>query len=168
MDKNCQSTPSGKGKGSNRQQTSGGKGNQGKSSHGRSPENFKNRNDKSDSAKGSGGKGTFSRGKGLSSGEISGHSTGMSAGKVEETSQGTKSGQRKGSSAQRKPHPGRGESVHQVAGSQEDYYNNVTTQGEDAPDKEGNLGEESLGEQWGDKDSSWETVHQEYKGDYQE
>ena len=51
--------------------------------------------------------------------------------------------------------------MHQVAHSDEDYYNNVTTEGEDAPDTEGNLGEEGLGDQWGDEDGSWETVQQE-------
>ena len=58
--------------------------------------------------------------------------------------------------------------MHQVAGSDKDYYNNVTTEGEDAPDEEGNLDEEGLGDQWDDKDGSWETVQQEYEGDYQE
>ena len=58
--------------------------------------------------------------------------------------------------------------MHQVAGSDEDYYNNVTTEGQDAPNEEGDLGEEGLGDQWEDEDSSWETVQQEYEGDYQE
>ena len=42
--------------------------------------------------------------------------------------------------------------MHQVAGSDEDYYNNVTTEGEDAPDEEGTLGEEGLGHQLEDID----------------
>ena len=74
----------------------------------------------------------------------------------------------KGSSGQRNSNSGRGASVHRVAGSDEDYYNNVTTEDQDAPDKEGNLGEEGLGHQWEDEDGSWETVQQEYEGDYQE
>ena len=57
----------------------------------------------------------------------------MSAGKGKGTSQGTKGGQVKGSFGQRNPHSGRGASVHQVAGSDEDYYNNLTTEGEHAP-----------------------------------
>ena len=92
----------------------------------------------------------------------------MSAGKGKGTSEGTKTGPGKGSSGQRNPHSGRGASVHQVAGSDEDYYNNVTTEGEDAPDEEGNLGEEGLGDQCEDKDGSWETVQQKYERDYQE
>ena len=44
----------------------------------------------------------------------------------------------------------------------------MTTEGEDATDEEGNLGEEGLGDQWEDEDGSWETVQQEYEGDYQE
>ena len=168
VDENRQSTPSGKGKGSKGQQTSGGKGNQGQSSQGRSPENFKNGNGKSNSAKGNGGKGNFSKGKGQSSGQFSGHSKGMSAGKGKGTSQGTKGGQGRGSSGQRNSNSGRGASVHQVAGSDEDYYNNVTTEDQDAPNEEGNLGEEGLGDQWEDEDGSWETVQQEYEEDYQE
>ena len=58
--------------------------------------------------------------------------------------------------------------MHQVAGSDEDYYNNVTTEGEDAPDEEGNLGEEVLGDQLEDGDGFWATVEQEYEGDYRE
>ena len=58
--------------------------------------------------------------------------------------------------------------MQQVAGSDGDYYNNMTPEGEDAPDEEGNLGEEGLGDQWEDNDGSWETVQQEYEGDYQE
>ena len=92
----------------------------------------------------------------------------MSAGKGKGTSQGKKSGQGRGSSGQRNSNSGRGASVHQVAGSDEDYYNNVTTEDQDAPHEEGNLGEEGLGDQWEDKESSWEAVQQEYKGDYQE
>ena len=61
VDENCQSTHSGKGKGSKGQQTSGDKGNQGQSSQGRSPENFKNGNGMSNSAKGNGGKAIFPR-----------------------------------------------------------------------------------------------------------
>ena len=76
----------------------------------------------------------------------------MNAGKGKGTSQGTKGGRGKGSSGQRNPHSGRGASVHQVADSDGDYYNNVTTEGEDAPDEEGNLGEEGLGDQWEDED----------------
>ena len=168
VDENRQSTPSGKGKGSKCQQTSGGKGNQGPSSEGRSPVNLKNGNGKSKSAKGNGGKGNFSKGKGQSSGQFSGHSQGMSAGKGKGTSQGTKGGRGKGSSGQRNPHSGRGASVHQVAGSSEDYYNNVTTEDQDAPDEEGNFADEGLGDQWEDENSCWETVQQEYEGDYQE
>ena len=92
----------------------------------------------------------------------------MSAGKGKGTSRGTKGGRGKGSSGQRNSNSGRGASVHQVAGSDEDYYNNVTTEDQDAPDEEGNLGEEGLGAQREDEDSSWETVQQEYEGDYQE
>ena len=147
VDENRQSTPSGKGKGSKGQQTSGGKGHQGQSSLGRSPENFKFGNGKSNSAKGSGGKGNFSKGKGQSSGQFSGPSKGMSAGKGKGTSHSTKGGQGKGSSGQWNSNSGRGASVHQVAGSDEDYYNNVTTEDQDAPDEEGNLGEEGLGDQ---------------------
>ena len=44
----------------------------------------------------------------------------------------------------------------------------MTTEGEDAPDEKGNPGEEGLGVQWEDEDASWETVQQEYEGDYQE
>ena len=44
--------------------------------------------------------------------------------------------------------------MHQVAGSDEDYYNNVRKEGEDAPDEEGNLGEEGLADQWEDGDGS--------------
>ena len=168
VDENRQSTPSGKGKGSKGQQTSGGKGNQGQSSQGCSPENLKNGNGKSNSAKGNGGKGNFSKGKGQSSGQFSGHSKGMSAGKGKGTSQGTKGGRGKGRSGQRNSNSGRGASVHQVAGSDEDYCNNVTTEDQDAPDEEGNLGEEGLGDQWEDEDGSWETVQQEYEGEYQE
>ena len=166
VDENSQSTPSGKGKGSKGQQTSGGKGNQGQSSQGRSPENLKNGNAKSNSAKGNGGKGSFFKGKGQSSGQFSGHSKPMSAGKGKGTSQGTKGGRGKGSSGQQKSNSGRGASVHQVAGSDEDYYNNVTTEDQDAPDEEGNLGEEGLGDHWEDEDSSWETVQEEYEPDY--
>ena len=54
--------------------------------------------------------------------------------------------------------------MHQLAGSDEDYYNNVTTEGEDAPDEEGNLGEEGLGCQWEENGGSWETVQQDYEG----
>ena len=92
----------------------------------------------------------------------------MSAGKGKGTSQGTKGGRGKGSSGQRNSNSGRGASGHQVAGSDEDYYNNETTEDQDAPDEEGNLGEEGLGDQWEDEDGSWETVQQEYEGDYQE
>ena len=99
---------------------------------------------------------------------VSGYSKKMSAAKGKGTSQGTKGGRGKGSSGQRNPHSSRGASVHQVAGSDEDYYNNVTTEGEDAPDEEGNLGEEGLGDQWEDGDGSWETVQREYEGDYHE
>ena len=150
VDENRQSTPSGKGKVSKGQQTSGGKGNQGPSSQGRSPENFKNGNGKSNSAKGNGGKGNFSKGKGQSSGHFLGYSKGMSAGKGKVTFQGTKGEQGKGSSGQRNPNSGGGASVHQVAGSDEDYYNNVMTEDLHAPDEEGNLGEESLGLKWED------------------
>ena len=58
--------------------------------------------------------------------------------------------------------------MHQVAGADEDYYNNVTTEDQDAPDEEGNLGEEGLGDQLEDEDGSLETVQQEYEGYYQE
>ena len=168
VDENRQSTASEKGKGSNGQQTTGGKANQGQSSHGRSPENFENRNGKSNCAKGSGGKGNFSKGNGQLSGHFSGHFKGMSAGKCKGTSQGTKDGRGKGSSGQRNPHSGRGASVHQVACFEQDYYKNVTTEGENAPDEEGNLGEEGLGDQWEDEDGSWETVQQDYEGNHQE
>ena len=168
VDENRQLTPSGNGKGGKGQLTSGGKRNQGQSSQRRSPENFRKKNGKSNSAKSNGGKGNFSEGKRQSSGQFSGYSKKMSAGKGKGTSQGTKGGRGKGSSGQRNPHSGRGASVHQVAGSVEDYYNNVTTEGEDAPDEEGNLGEEGLGDQWEDEDGSWETMQQEYEGDYHE
>ena len=92
----------------------------------------------------------------------------MSAGKDNGTSQGTKGAQGKGSFGQRNPHSRRGASVHQVAGSDEDYYTNVTTEGNNTPDEEGNLGEEGLGDQWEDEDGFWETVQQEYEGDHQE
>ena len=92
---------------------------------------------------------------------------GMNAGKGKGISQGTKGGRGNRSSGQRNPHSGRGESVHHLAGSNEEYHKNATMDGEDAPDEEGNLGEEGLGKQWEDGDSSWETVQQEYKGDYQ-
>ena len=100
VEENGQSVPSGKGKGSNGQQTSGGKGNQCQSSHRHSPENLKNGNGKSNSAKGTGRKGIFSEGKGPSSGRFSGHSKGTSAGKGKGISQGTKDGRGKGSSGQ--------------------------------------------------------------------
>ena len=58
--------------------------------------------------------------------------------------------------------------MHQVAGSDEDYYNNVATEGEDAPDEDGNVGEEGLGEQWEDDNGTWEFLHPEYKGYFQE
>ena len=58
--------------------------------------------------------------------------------------------------------------MHQVAGSDRDYYNNVTAEGENAPDEEGNLGEEGLGDKWEEEDPSCKTVQQEYEGDYQE
>ena len=92
----------------------------------------------------------------------------MSAGKGKGISQGTKGERGRVSSGQRNPHPGCGAPVHQIAGSDEDYYNNVTTEDEIAPDDEGNLGEEGLGDQWEDEDGSWETVQQEYQRDYQE
>ena len=92
----------------------------------------------------------------------------MSAGKGKGTSQGTKGGRGKGSSGQRNANSGRGASVHQVACSDDDFYNDVTTKDQDAPDEEGNLGEEGLGDQWEDEDGSWETVQQEYEGDCQE
>ena len=168
VDENRQSTPSGKGKGFKGQQTCGGKENQSQSSQGRSPEDFRNGNGKSNCAKGNGGKGNFVKRKGQSSGHFSGHSKGMSAGRGKATSQGTRGGQGKGSSGQRNPHSGRAASVHHVAGSKEDYYNNVTTEGEDAPDKEGNLVQEGLGDQWEDENVSWETLQQEYEEDYQE
>ena len=40
--------------------------------------------------------------------------------------------------------------------------------GEYAPNEEGNLGKDGLGEQWENKDGSSETVHQEYEEDHQE
>ena len=165
VDENRQSTPSGKGKGSRGQPTSGGRGNQGQSNQGRSPENFENGNGKGNSAKGSGGKGNFSQRKGQSGGQFSGHSKRMSAGKGKGTFQGTNGGQGKGSSVQLNPNSGRGASVHQVAGSDEDYYDNVTTEDQDAPDEEGNLGEEGQGYQWEDEHGCSETVQQEYEGD---
>ena len=82
----------------------------------------------------------------------------MSAGKGKGTSQGPKGGRGTGSSGQRNSHSGRGASVHPVAGSDEDYYNNVTTEGENAPDEEGNLGEDGLGDQWEDKEGSCKSV----------
>ena len=92
----------------------------------------------------------------------------MSAGKSKGTFEGTKGGQGKGSSGQRNPNSGRGALVHQVPGSDKDCYNNVTTEDQDAPDEEGNLGEEGLGDQWEEGNGCWETVQQEYEGDYQE
>ena len=92
----------------------------------------------------------------------------MSAGKGKGTSEGTEGGQRKGSSGQWNPHSGCGASVHQVPGSDEDYRNNVMTEGEYALNEERNLGEEVLGDQREHKDRSWDTVQQEYEGDYQE
>ena len=44
----------------------------------------------------------------------------------------------------------------------------MTNEGEDAPDAEGNRGEEGLGDRWEYEDSSSETVPQEYEGDDQE
>ena len=44
----------------------------------------------------------------------------------------------------------------------------MTTEGEDGPEEDGNLGEEGLGDQWEDMDGCWVTVQQEYEGDYQE
>ena len=100
LDENRQSTPCGKGKGSNCQQTSGGKGNQSQSSQGRSPGYFRNGNGKFDSAKGNGGKSIFSKGKGKSSGQFSGHSKGMSAAKGKGTSQARKVDEGKDHSAE--------------------------------------------------------------------
>ena len=53
--------------------------------------------------------------------------------------------------------------MHQFAGSDEDYYNTVTTEGEDAPDEDRTLGEEGLGHQLEDEDGSWETMQQKYE-----
>ena len=161
VDENRQSTPSRKGKGSK-----GGRFLEVRDTRAPPAKDalrkiLKNRNGKSNSAKGNGGKGNFSKGKGQSSGQFSGHSKGMSGGKGKGTSQGTRGGRGKGSSGQRNPNSGRGASVHQVAGSDEDYYNNVTTEDQDAPDEEGNLGEEGLGDQWEDGNGCWETVQQE-------
>ena len=107
--------------------------------------NFKNGSGKSNSAKSSRGKRNFSKEKSQSSGQFLGHSKGMNACKGKGTFQGTKGGQGKGSSGQRYPHSGRGASLHQVAGSDENHYNNMTMEGDYAPDEGGNLGEEGPG-----------------------
>ena len=44
----------------------------------------------------------------------------------------------------------------------------MTTEDQDAPNEEGNLGEKGLGDQWEDKNGCLETVQQEYERDYQE
>ena len=51
-----------------------------------------------------------------------------------------------------------------VSGSDADYYDNVSMEGEDAPNDDGNLGEKGLREQREDEEGSSEIVHQEYEG----
>ena len=137
VDENRQSTPSVKGKGSKGQQTSGGKEKKAHPAKEALQKIVKMEMVRPILPKVIVEKAIFPREKANPVANSRESSKGMSAGKGKGTSLGTKRGQAKGSSGQQNPHSGRGASVHQVAGSDEDYYNKVTTKGWVTPMEKG-------------------------------